>query len=326
MGYPTIAYTNGALSLIAKLCPPSVVKAGEACLTSVVTSANEIQAANTTARRPTLRKPLTKLLGRRGLAPTLLLLPLVTTRTSPLNSSTLTATTAAATTPTAATTATTAAIESPTPATTPTATSTASTASTPAATATTLASLALAAAALPTKSRSSPDVLSTKDVNSSSRSVGGGKGGGGTPLKEGTRNGRAVRNRTDREHRRSSSCLAEHIAPVRRDPQRMLRDGRRPRGNSRRRRRPATTRRRLVFRANGDDRRLPRRQHEPRLKGHLRRGRHAERRAARRHDPHMTRAHAFHSPAPFILHSIHSLSPPVVSPPTVLVFPVEKQE
>ncbi|CAI7777338.1 unnamed protein product [Closterium sp. NIES-54] len=33
------------------------------------------------------------------------------------------------------------------------------------------------------------------------------------------------------------------------------------------------------------DRRLPRRQHEPRLKGHLRRGRCAERRAARRHDP-----------------------------------------
>ncbi|CAI7871634.1 unnamed protein product [Closterium sp. NIES-54] len=105
-----------------------------------------------------------------------------------------------ATTPTAATTATptptaatTAATEAPTPTTTPTAattsaTSTASTASTtttPAATATTLATLALAAAALPTKSRSSPDILSTKDVNNSNRSVGGGKGGGGTPLKEG---------------------------------------------------------------------------------------------------------------------------------------------
>ncbi|CAI7870935.1 unnamed protein product, partial [Closterium sp. NIES-53] len=81
--------------------------------------------------------------------------------------------------------------------------------------------------------------------------------------------------------------VTEHIAPVRRDPQRM-RDGRRPRGNSRQRRRPATTRRRVVFFANGDDRRLPRRQHEPRLKGHLHRGRRAERRAARRHDP---RAH-----------------------------------
>ncbi|CAI7834711.1 unnamed protein product [Closterium sp. NIES-53] len=112
--------------------------------------------------------------------------------------STLTATTAAATTPTSATTATTtptaataAAIEAPTPATAPTATSatstasTASTTTTTTATSTTLASLALATAALPTRSRSSPDVLSTKDVNSSSRSVGGGKGGGGTPLKEG---------------------------------------------------------------------------------------------------------------------------------------------
>ncbi|CAI7825976.1 unnamed protein product [Closterium sp. NIES-53] len=49
---------------------------------------------------------------------------------------------------------------------------------------------------------------------------------------------RAVRNRTHRERRRTSSCLAEHIDPVQRDPQRMLRDGRRPRGNSHRRRRP----------------------------------------------------------------------------------------
>ncbi|CAI7917334.1 unnamed protein product [Closterium sp. NIES-53] len=96
---------------------------------------------------------------------------------------------------------------------------------------------------------------------------------------------RAVGNRTHRERCRISSCLAEHIAPVRRDPQRMLRDGRRPRGNSRRRCRPATTRRRVVFCANGDDRRLPRRQHEPRLKGHLRRRRCAKRRAVRRHDP-----------------------------------------
>ncbi|CAI7904923.1 unnamed protein product [Closterium sp. NIES-53] len=130
--------------------------------------------------------------GHMGLAPTLLLLPLATARISPLNSSTPTATTTAATTPTAATTATTtAATEAPTPATTPTATSATSTASTassiatPAATATTLATLALAAAALPTKSRSSPNVLSTKDVNSSRRSVGGGKWGGGTPLKGG---------------------------------------------------------------------------------------------------------------------------------------------
>ncbi|CAI7853703.1 unnamed protein product, partial [Closterium sp. NIES-54] len=117
---------------------------------------------------------------------------------SPPVLSNLTATTAAATTPIAATTATTtptaattAATEAPTLATSPTATSatstasTASTTTTPAAPSTTLASLALAATALPTRSRSSPDLLSTKDVNSSSRSVGGGKGGGGTPLIEG---------------------------------------------------------------------------------------------------------------------------------------------
>ncbi|CAI7758771.1 unnamed protein product, partial [Closterium sp. NIES-53] len=151
-------------------------------------------------RRPTLSKPLTKLLGCKGLTRTLLLLPLATARASPLNCSTPTATTAVATTPAAATTATptplaatTAATEAPTPATTPTtattsATSTASTASTtttPAAIATTLATLAFAAAVLPTKSRSSLDILSTKDVNSRSRIVGGGKGGWGTPLKEG---------------------------------------------------------------------------------------------------------------------------------------------
>ncbi|CAI7815136.1 unnamed protein product, partial [Closterium sp. NIES-53] len=119
-----------------------------------------------------------------GLLALLFFTGLMTTSTTP------TAATTATPTPTAATTA---ATEAPTPTTTPTAattsaTSTASTASTtttPAATATTLATLALAAAALPTKSRSSPDILSTKDVNNSNRSVGGGKGGGGTPLKEG---------------------------------------------------------------------------------------------------------------------------------------------
>ncbi|CAI7866306.1 unnamed protein product [Closterium sp. NIES-53] len=76
-------------------------------MTSAVTCANDIRAVNITPRHPTLRKPLTKLLGRRGLAQTLLLLPLTTAKTSPLNSSTSTASTAAATTPTAATTATT---------------------------------------------------------------------------------------------------------------------------------------------------------------------------------------------------------------------------
>ncbi|CAI7739626.1 unnamed protein product [Closterium sp. NIES-54] len=115
----------------------------------------------------------------------------------------------------------------------------------------------------------------------------------------------AVGNRTHRERCRTSSCLAEHIAPIRRDPQRMLRDGRRPRGNSRRCRRPATTRRRVVFHG----------QHEPRLKGHLCRGWYAKHRAARRHDPRMTRAPAVHSPAPFTPHSIHSLSLSRSSPP-----------
>ncbi|CAI7754294.1 unnamed protein product [Closterium sp. NIES-54] len=74
----------------------------------------------------TPRKPLTKVLGRRGLAPTLLQLPLATARTSPLNSSTPTATITSATTPIATTTAaptaaTTAATKAPTPATIPTA-------------------------------------------------------------------------------------------------------------------------------------------------------------------------------------------------------------
>ncbi|CAI7765131.1 unnamed protein product, partial [Closterium sp. NIES-53] len=66
----------------------------------------------------------------------------------------------------------------------PTTTTLAATSTTAAATSTTLATLALAAAALHT-SRSSPGVLSNRDVCSSSRGVGGGKGGGGTPLKEG---------------------------------------------------------------------------------------------------------------------------------------------
>ncbi|CAI7802457.1 unnamed protein product [Closterium sp. NIES-53] len=131
-----------------------------------------------------LSKILTKLVGRRGLARTLLLLPLATARTSPLNSSTPTATTAATTTPIAATTAaaTTAATNSSTPTTTPSATTTASTASTTASTAatpTTVASLAPAASAPPSRSRRSPDLLSTKEVNSCSRSDKGYKGGSG---------------------------------------------------------------------------------------------------------------------------------------------------
>ncbi|CAI7865831.1 unnamed protein product [Closterium sp. NIES-54] len=155
----------------------------------MITCTNDIRA--TTPRRPT-QKPLTKLLGRRGLAPTLLLLTLSIFRTNRPSAS------PTATSPTAATTATppatsTAATRAPTPSTSPTAatTSTAAPTTTPsatstttAATSTTLATLALAAAALRT-SRSSPDVLSNRDVCSSSRGVGGGKGGWGAPLKEG---------------------------------------------------------------------------------------------------------------------------------------------
>ncbi|CAI7785896.1 unnamed protein product [Closterium sp. NIES-53] len=185
------------LDLVTKLSTLSVVKAGEAavlsvkplaCLTSTVTCANDIRAAITTPRRPTLKQPLTKLLRRLGLASTLLL---ATSGTStPSSSPTATSPTAAtAATPTAASTATT---RAPTPATSPTTatTSTASTTSTavptttPAAPSTTPATLALAAVALCT-SRSSSDVLSTRDVCSSSRGVGGGKGRGGAPLKEG---------------------------------------------------------------------------------------------------------------------------------------------
>ncbi|CAI7857919.1 unnamed protein product [Closterium sp. NIES-54] len=148
--------------------------------------------ATTTPRHPTLRKPLTKLLGRRGLAPTLLLLPLATARTYTLSSSSPTATTPIATTTATPNAATTASTRIPTPATTPTiattssasTTSTAAPTTTPAVTAPTPATFSLADVALRT-SRSSLDVLSTRDVNSSSRCVGGGKVGGGAHLKEG---------------------------------------------------------------------------------------------------------------------------------------------
>ncbi|CAI7817650.1 unnamed protein product [Closterium sp. NIES-54] len=59
-----------------------------ASLTSTITCANDIRARNTPPRRPTLSKPLTKLLRRNGLARTLLLLPLASVRTSPLTGST----------------------------------------------------------------------------------------------------------------------------------------------------------------------------------------------------------------------------------------------
>ncbi|CAI7755813.1 unnamed protein product [Closterium sp. NIES-53] len=112
--------------------------------------ANEIQAAHTTPRRPTLKQPLTKLLGHRGLAPTLLPLPLASSRTSTLSSSptSTTSTAATTTTPTAASTA---ATNAPTPATTPTAattstaftTSSAAPTTTPSATSTTPTTLPL---------------------------------------------------------------------------------------------------------------------------------------------------------------------------------------
>ncbi|CAI5953968.1 unnamed protein product [Closterium sp. NIES-64] len=98
--------------------------------------------------------------------------------------STATPTTASApaTSPAAAATTPTAATSPSSRATTPPAATAPSTAS-PAITATTLALFALAVAA-PARSRRSPDLLSTKDVDSSSRGDRGKKGGRRTPLKE----------------------------------------------------------------------------------------------------------------------------------------------
>ncbi|CAI5959932.1 unnamed protein product [Closterium sp. NIES-64] len=203
----------GALDLLDHLLTPGVVKAGEAAvlsvellarLTSAVTCANDIRAATTTLRRPTLSKPLTKLLRRKCLTRTLELLLSLTsanasaptatvaanaapaTTTAATAASTPSATTASTTTPTAATDATTPAS---TPATTPsaatTSSSTFSTTTPPSATSATLGSLALAAAAPPTRSRSSTNRLTTKVVNSSGSSVGGGEGRGRAPLKDG---------------------------------------------------------------------------------------------------------------------------------------------
>ncbi|CAI7801315.1 unnamed protein product [Closterium sp. NIES-54] len=113
-----------------------------------------------------------KLLGRRGLTGTRLLLALATTKAS--------------TTSAAASTTSTAATEAPTPGTTPTSTATPSASSTASAAAPAIPSttLALAVAAPPTRSRCSPDLLSANEVDSSSRSNRGEKGDRGTPLKE----------------------------------------------------------------------------------------------------------------------------------------------
>ncbi|CAI7909107.1 unnamed protein product [Closterium sp. NIES-54] len=164
------------------------------------------QSGTSTPRPPTPSVPLTKLLGRRGLTGTWLLLALATTKASKLRGSTSTSTTATATSATAAAASTTAAAasttsatasttstaanEASTPGTTPTSTATPSasctaSAAAPAVPSTTLAPLALAVVAPPTGSRRSPDLLSASEVDSSSRSNRGEKGDRGTPLKEG---------------------------------------------------------------------------------------------------------------------------------------------
>ncbi|CAI7819493.1 unnamed protein product [Closterium sp. NIES-53] len=120
--------------------------------------AKNVSAGTNNPRPPTPSVPLTKLLGRRGLTGTRLLLALATTKA-----------------PTPATT--------PTSTATPSASSTASTAA-PTVPSTTLAPLALAAAAPFTRSRRSPDLRSANEVDSSSRSNRGEKGDRGTPLKE----------------------------------------------------------------------------------------------------------------------------------------------
>ncbi|CAI7841636.1 unnamed protein product [Closterium sp. NIES-53] len=170
-----------ALDVVTKLSTPGVVKACKAAALSVIlpaclartnTFANVIRAGLTTLTRPTLNQPLTELLGRLGLAPTLLLLAPTTTRacaprsrpttTGPTASTAATATTRAspaATSPTAATTTTASTSSTAAPTTAPTATST-----TTAASSTTPATLALAVAALCT-SRSSTDVLRNRDCH-----------------------------------------------------------------------------------------------------------------------------------------------------------------
>ncbi|CAI7875933.1 unnamed protein product [Closterium sp. NIES-53] len=139
-----------------------------------------------------------KVLGRRGLTGTRLLLALATTKASTLRGCTSTSITATATSATAAapsttapaaSTTSTASNEAPTPGNTPTFTATPSASSTASATApavpsTTLGPLALAVAVPPTRGRRSPDLLSANEVDSSSRSNRGEKGDRGTPLKE----------------------------------------------------------------------------------------------------------------------------------------------
>ncbi|CAI7917660.1 unnamed protein product [Closterium sp. NIES-53] len=143
---------------------------------------------------PVLRVPLTDLLGRRSVLLALATASASTTTTAAATSSstptpaaaasaaTPSTTSAPATSPAAAATTPTAATCSSSRATTPTATTSPTTAS-PAVTATSLAPFALAAAA-PARSRRSPDLLSTMEVDSSSRGDRGKKGGRRAPLKE----------------------------------------------------------------------------------------------------------------------------------------------
>ncbi|CAI7802795.1 unnamed protein product [Closterium sp. NIES-53] len=183
---------------------PGVVETKEAALrrveppiglASAVTCADDVQAGTSTPRPPTLRVPLTELLGQGSL----LLLPQATAEPPTLHRSTTSAsrstaaTTAstAPTTPTTATATTPCAITdppttraTPTSATTP-APPTPSTAAAISSTSTNPAPLAPAALASPTRSRSSPDPLNSEVADSSSRCNGGEEGGGGAPLKEG---------------------------------------------------------------------------------------------------------------------------------------------
>ncbi|CAI7791248.1 unnamed protein product [Closterium sp. NIES-54] len=164
--------------------------------------AKNVSAGTSTPRPPTPSVPLTKLLGRRGLTGTRLLLALATTKASTLHGCTSTSTTAATTSTTAlgastnaaaasttsaaASTTSTAATEAPTPGTTRTSTATPSASSTASAVpSTTLAPLALAVAAPPSRDRRSSDLLSANEVDSSSRSNRGENRDMGTPLKEG---------------------------------------------------------------------------------------------------------------------------------------------
>ncbi|CAI7770211.1 unnamed protein product [Closterium sp. NIES-53] len=170
---------SGRTHSVRKLGAPGVSQATEVVLRSVwqparlpkaPAGAKNISAGTNTPRPPTPSVPLTKLLSRQGLTGTRLLLALATTKASTLRGSTTTSTTAAvtSTTATAASTA------------TPSASSTTSIAA-PIVPSTTLAPLALAVAVPPTRSRRSPDLLSSNEVNNSSREG----GQGNTPQRKG---------------------------------------------------------------------------------------------------------------------------------------------